>query len=173
MATERIDPTFQPGWFVFGSAMTGSAYFGRHRSGNQFAVFGIRSFGTQIPGKVQEEDFARFLLGAPLPDHPNRRPITPMMSIRASGTWARRAIFRVYRGSQSVRRYSPSTGLQRENLVPSMLKLMEAAFLWSIMTDETKARCAADAKRTRLASQANNYFNKLYITDDPRWLDYV
>ena len=72
-----------------------------------------------------------------------------------------------------VRRYTPNDGAAKEYLVPSMLKLMESSFLYSILTDEAKTRLKADAKRTRQATQGHNYFTKLYIKDDPRWMDYV
>ena len=173
MVTLRTDPTFQPGSFVFGYSLPGSSYFGRHRSYNQFAVFGIRTFGTQIPGKTTEDDMFAFVYGAQLPAYPRRRPVTPAMCIRLRGPWARRVIYYLWRGQQRVRRYSPNDSAAKECLVPSMLKLMESSFLWSILTDENKARLAADAKRTRQATQGHNYFTKLYIRDDPRWMNYV
>lgn len=173
MATTRIDPTYQPGWYVFGSCMVGASYFGRHRSYAQFALFGIRAFGGQLPGKSNEDDMYQFLRGTQLPDHPNRRPVTPFMCIKARGTWARRAIFTTFRGTQSVRRYGPSVGLQRENLVPSMLKLMEARFIWSLFDDETKRRLDRDADQAGLRCKGYAYFTKLYIQNNPRWQEYV
>ena len=100
-------------------------------------------------------------------------PVTSFMSVRHRGAWAKRIIFYNRGGQQRSMRYSPYHASAKEHLVPWQLKLMESSFLWSLLTDEAKARLSADAKRTRQATQGHNYFTKLYINDDPRWQNYV
>ena len=95
------------------------------------------------------------------------------MSVRRHGAWAKRVIFYTWRGRQMLRRMTPYDASPKNHLVPWSLKLMESSFLWSTLTDEAKQRLNADAKRTRQATQGHNYFTKLYIKNDPKWLTYV
>jgi len=184
MTTPIIDTTFRAACYVFGYSLPGDAHFGNTRFYSYQAIFGTRPFGGEIPGKNTENDVFAFRYGSPNPKTPYYKngawktstspwPVTPLMSCRARGSWAKRIIFYTRRGYQVVRRYTPNDSAAKECLVPSMLKLMESSFLYSILTDENKARLAADAKRTRQATQGHNYFTRLYIKDDPRWMDYV
>lgn len=93
--------------------------------------------------------------------------------MRLSGEWAKRIIYRVRRGYQQVARYTPYMGSPKAHLVPWAIKLSEASFLWSTLTDEAKARLDVYAKRTGKYTQGANYFRALYMKDDPRWMDYV
>jgi hypothetical protein len=184
MTTPVVDPTFQPACYVFGFTLPGMGCFGNTRWYPQQAIFGTRAFGYEIPGKNTESDVFAFRYGAYNPKTPHRKagawvtsaspwPATSDVGCRVTGVWAKRIIFYTRRGYQVARRYTPYDSMAKECLVPSMLKLMESSFLYSILTDENKARLTADAKRTRQATQGHNYFTKLYIQDDPRWQDYV
>ena len=173
MTTPIIDTTFQPACYIFGFTLPGLGHFGNTRWYPQQAIFGTRAFGGEIPGKNTENDVFAFRYGARVPRAKGPWPVTPQMGNRTHGVWAKRIIFYTRRGFQMVRRARPMDLCAHEYLVPSMLKLMESSFLYSILTDENKARLSADAKRTRQATQGHNYFTKLYIEDDPRWMDYV
>ena len=173
MTTPIVDPSFRAACYVFGFTLPGLGHFGNTRWYPQQAIFGTRPFGGEIPGKNTENDVFAFRYGAPVPRATGPWPVTPQMGCRARGAWAKRIIFYTRRGYQVIRRYTPNDGMAKECLVPSMLKLMESSFLYSILTDENKALLAADAKRTRQATQGHNYFTKLYIKDDPRWMNYV
>lgn len=173
MTTPVIDPTFQPGRSVFGYTLPGMGSFGNARTYPQKAIFGARSFGSQVCGLDIEEEIFKYRFGAPVPREKGPWPVTPDMGARFRGAWAKRIIFYTRGGQQRTMRYSPYHGSAKEHLVPWQLKLMEASFLWSLLDDETKARLAADAKSTGQATQGHNFFTKLYIKDDPRWMDYM
>jgi len=182
--TPLQDPTFQAGCYVFGYTLPGTGYFGNARTYHQQSIFGLRAFGTEIPGKNTENDVFQLHCGSPTPKtlyykkgewrlSPSPWPVTPNMSVQLHGPWAKRIIHCVKYGKPHRRRYTPYDSSAKETIVPWQLKLMESSFLWSCLTDENKARLNADAKRTQQATQGHNYFVKLYIKDDPRWLDYV
>lgn len=173
MGTPIVDNTYMPGCFVFGYTLPYLSYFGQARQYPQQAIFGLRPFGGEIPGWNTEDQIFRFLRGAPTPRKTGPWPFTPLMSMRARGTWGKRVIYYQRRGRQNMRRYTPYDGSAKEHLEPWINPFMEAAFLWTILTDENKKRLHADAMRTRQASQGKNYFTKLYIKNDPRWIDYV
>jgi len=169
----RQDPTFQTGAYVFGYSMPGFAAFGNARTYNQQAIFGIRPFGAEIPGKNLEDEILTFIDGAPVPRKTGKWARTPLMTIVARGGKAKRFIFYKWRNRRCCRRYTQDTSAPKDYLAPWALKLMESSFLWSILTDENKQRLVDDAKRTGQATQGHNYFTKLYIKDDPRWMNYV
>lgn len=129
--------------------------------------------GSQVCGLDIEEEVLSFINGAPIPREKGPWPVTTEMNTRTRGTRFKRVIYYVRKGRQVVRRYTPHDGAAKECLVPSMLKLMESSFLWSLLDDETKARLNADAKSTGQATQGHNFFTKLYIKDDLRWMDYM
>ena len=173
MTTPIIDTSFRPGCYVFGYTVPGQGHFGQTRFYNQTAIFGTRAFGSQACGKNTEDDLFTFRYGAPVPRKTGPWPLTPWMSIRHNGPWAKRIVFYTWRNRPMVKRYTPYAGSPKESIAHIQLKLMESSFLWSILTDENKARLNADAKRTGAATQGHNYFTKLYINDDPHWQDYV
>lgn len=173
MTTPIVDPTFQPGCYIFGYTITGMGHFGNTRWYSQTAIFGTRPFGTEIPGKNTEEDVFQFRYGSPVPRAKGPWPITPDMSLLLRGPWAKRIVHYVRLGKPQLKRYRPQDSTSKQYIEPFQLKLMESSFLWSCLTDESKARLEADAKRTGQATQGHNYFTKLYIQDNPKWLDYV
>lgn len=184
MTTPVVDPTFQPACYVFGTSLPGLAHFGNTRWYPQQAIFGTRPFGWEIPGKNTENDVFAFIYGSQNPKTPHRKdgewvtspgawPVTPQMSARAEGVWAKRVIFYTRSGQQMVRRYTPRDSSAKEHLMPWQLKFMEAAFIWSLFDDETKQRVNAETARLGLQYHGREWFTKLYIKDDPRWLEYV
>ena len=173
MTTPHQDLTFQPGCWVFGFTLPGHGHFGSVRTYLQQAIFGTRRFGDEIPGVNTENEILGFVFGAPVPRATGPWPRTPLMSCRARGGWAKRVIHSVYHGHPKARRFTPYEASAKESLVPSMLRLMAAAALWHTLTDEAKARLTVDARQRKGACQAYNYFCKLYIKNDPRYLDYV
>ncbi len=184
MPTPQVDLTFQPGAYVFGYSLPGHAFFGRFRLYPQQGIFGLRPFGAEITGFNTEDEIFRFRYGSPNAKsrywengfwHTSSSPwpATPLLSAGVRGPWNKRIIFYSSHGKPALMRYSPYHGSAKQVIVPWQLKLMEAAFMYSILTDVNKARLKADALRTRQATQGGNYFKKLYILDDPRWMDYV
>ena len=184
MATPIVDPTFQPACYVFGYSLPGMAHFGNTRWYPQQAIFGTRPFGWEIPGKNTENDVFQFIYGSKNPKKPYCKngewrtstsswPVTPQMSMRARGVWAKRVIYYTHGGRQMVRRATPYHMSAKNHLVPWVNKLVESSALWSALSQAAKAQLTADAKRTRQATQGHNYFTKLYIKNDPRWRNYV
>lgn len=173
MATPRIDPTFQPARFVFGYSLPGSAYFGNNMTYPQNAIFGQGAFSEQLAGWHTEAEKFRFIYGAPVPRATGPWPCTPDMSIFSEGVWAKRVTFYRWRGKQRVKSYTPDASAAKESIVPTMLKLMEATFIWHLFDDATKRQLDSDASRLGLRYTGYNYFTKLYIQDNPRWQSYV
>ena len=184
MTTPIQDTTFQPACYVFGYSLPGLAHFGNTRWYPQQAIFGTRPFGGEIPGKNTENDVFQFIYGSKNPKTPYYKngtwrtsvspwPVTPDMSVRAHGKWAKRVIFYTCGGRQMVRRYTPADSAAKDNIVPWQLKFMEAEFIWSLFDDATKQQVNADAKRLNLKYHGREYFKSLYIKDNPRWQSYV
>ena len=184
MPTPPQDPLLTPGCYVFGYSLPGSAYWGRARLYLQVALWGSRPFGGEIPGLNAEDEFFRFLRSTPNPKKPyykNRVKKTspvpwgplPVMSCRHVGVWGKRAIMYMRSGTNVIRRYTPYDGSAKNSITPWMLKLLESSFIWSLFDDATKKRLTDDARESGGATQGHNYFTKLYITDNPKWLTYV
>jgi len=173
MTTPHQDLTFQTGCWIFGFTLPGQGSFGPYRHHVFQAIFGTRTIGSQIPGKNIENDVLSFVFGAPVPRATGSWPRTPDMCIFVQGGWAKRVIHGIYKGRPKARRFTPYEASAKESLVPTMLRLIDGAALWQGFSPETKARLSVDAKRTRGAFQAYNYWSKLYISNDPKWTDYV
>ena len=173
MTTAIVDPTFQPGRYIFGFSLPGLAYFGNARSYPQKAIFGIRPLGSQIAGLDVEEEMFAWRYGVPIPRSTGPWPVTPFADIRVQGKWAKRIIYYTWRGQQRIKRHSPQHSCASENIVPTMLKLMEASVIWHLFDDTTKRRLDSDASHLGLRYTGYNYFIKLYIQDNPKWETYV
>lgn len=173
MGTPVVDTSYKTGCYVFGYSLPGLSYFGQHRPYIQQAIFGTRPFGGQILDWSTEDQIFPMLLRMPGPGKIDRRPKTPLLSMQARGIWAKRVIYFTRMGRQNMRRYTPYDGSAKKHLEPWIQPFMEAAFLWTVLTDENKKRLTADAKRSGLASQGKNYLTKLYIQQNPKWMDYV
>jgi hypothetical protein len=148
-------------------------YFGQARTYRMRAIFSQDTFGNCVFGKNTEADMFTFRYGAPVPRTKGKWAVTPGMCCRRHGAWAKRIIYFTWRGRQMARRYTPYDGSPKAYLVPWSQKLADAMAIWKNLSVEAKARLYADALRTRQAKQSGHYFVKLYIKDDPRWMDYV
>jgi len=179
-----MDPTFQPGCYVFGFTIPGFGYFGNTRTYPQQAIFGTRPFGWEIPGKNTEDDVFQFIYGSKNPKTPYRYkgawktstspwPVTPSMCVRHRGSWAKRVVFYVWRGKQMVRRYRPYDGAPKDHLVPFQAKLIDATSRWQLLSAEGKRQLNSEAARLGLHYAGYHYFTKLYIEDNPKWSIYV
>ena len=184
MPTPIVDPTFQPGCYVFGYTIPGLGYFGNRRTYPQQAIFGIRPFGTEIPGKNTENDVFQFIYGSKNLKTPYRKdsswvtsttpwPVTSDMSARCRGNWAKRVIFFTRNGRQVIRRYTPYDGSPKNNLVPWAVRLTDGVALWHLRDLGTRRILNAEASRLGLKMSGYNYFLRLYIKDNPKWGTYV
>jgi hypothetical protein len=184
MATPRQDPTFQPAKHVFGFSLPGQAVFGRDMPYPQRAVFGQRSFGSQIAGFCTEDEMFRFLNGSPSAKTPYWKkgswhtavtpwPSTSFMAPVVRGRWISRCFFHTGGKYSQVRRLTPAMSAAKEHLVPAMLDLMAASVVWHTFGASTRRQLDIDASKLGLHYTGYNYFTKLYIKDDPKWMTYV
>jgi hypothetical protein len=173
MTTPAQDPTFQPGCYVFGCTIPGMGTFGAAKAYPQRAVFGAGTFGSQIPGKNEEDDMFPFIFGAPTPREKGPWAETPFMNPQVRGRWIKRAVFYTWRGRQMVRRYRPYDGMPKDHLATWSIKLRSAVLAWQSLTAASKVVLNAEASRLGLRYSGYNYFISLYVKDDPKWQAYT
>jgi len=167
------DSTFQPGASVFGFTIPGMASFGAARMYPQKAIFGIRTFGTQVAGLAIEDEVLEFIQGAPVPREKGPWPVTPSMSDRRRGHWGKRAVFFTRLGGQVIRRMTPYDAGPKAHLTQYWPKFREAVALWKTFDIGTKRILNAEASRLGLRCAGYNYFIGLYLKDDPEWQTFV
>ena len=146
--------------------------FGAARAYRQRGVWGTGAFGSQVPGKNEEDDMLPFIFGAPAPRDTGPWAETPFMNPQCRGRCIKRAVFYVSRGRQMVRRYRPYDGMPKDHLATWSTKLAAAVIAWRSLTAASKVDLNAEASRLGLRYSGYNYFISLYIKDDPKWQAY-
>lgn len=173
MSDAPQDLTFQTGRWVAGYCVPYSAVFGASISYPQQGIFRRALFGADIAGKNQENDMFGFLFGPPQWTPANHPSVAPFLAVRGRFHWAARAVVYRWRGQTIVRRYTPQDAAPKNNIVPSMLKCMEATAIWNMMGQDQKDAIRDDWRKIRICAQPFNWWVHLYTTDNPRWEKYV
>ena len=167
------DPTYKPGSFVFGYSIPGLSAFGDGPKYPQYAVFGKRAFGGQVPGVDIDVEMFALQQGAPDVRIPRRLADSPFMVHRKRVKWTNRIIYQVVHGQQRRRRYSPYDGSPKAHLTQFWPKFSEAFTLWKTFPEETKAALDSRASKLCLKCTGRNYWTKLWIQDKPERLKYL
>jgi hypothetical protein len=174
MGKEGIDdPTYQPGSFVFGTSIPGLSVYGDGPKYPQYAVYGMRTFGTQVCGLDIDAEMFALQEGAPDIRIPRRLADTPFMTHRKRGAWTNRIIYQVVHGKQRRRRYTPYDGSPKAYLTPFQPKFAEAVALWKTFPSETKALLNARSSKLGFKYSGYNYWISLWLQDKPARLKYL
>jgi hypothetical protein len=167
------DPTYKPGSFVFGTSIPGLSAFGDGPKYPQYAVFGKRAFGGQVPGVDVDVEMFALQQGAPDVRIPRRLAESPFMVHRKRGKWTNRIIYQVVHGKQRRRCYTPYDGSPKIYLTPFQPKFAEAVALWKTFSASTKAMLNARASKLGLKCSGYNFWISLWIKDNPERLKYL
>lgn len=167
------DPTYMPSSYVFGYTIPGMYAFGEKYKYPQHPVFGMRTFGTQVPNTDTDIEMFALSLGAPDIRIPRRLAVAPFLCDRKRGKWTNRIIYQVVHGKQRRRRSTSWDSSPKDHLTPFWPKFREAVALWHTFPTETKAALNARTSKLGLKYSGYNYWTKLWILDEPERLKYL